>query len=255
MTTERTNATNLLFLGHSTVLIESPNGKRILIDPFLEQNPQTPPSYRAAASLGTINFLLISHLHADHVNDAPSVVRANPDVTVICVPEVQTWLNGKIRANFAPMNKGGTQILDGIHFTMTHADHTAGLEENGVRIYGGEPVGFVLKMETGFTIYHAGDTALFGDMALIKRLYKPELALLPIGDCYTMGPKAASIATEMLGVKNIVPLHYGTYPALTGTPQEFALAVRETLTETSEVVNIHVLKPGESKKFRSENQP
>ncbi|MBC7527745.1 MAG: metal-dependent hydrolase [Chthonomonadaceae bacterium] len=250
MTTERTN---VLFLGHSTVLIESPNGIRILIDPFLEQNPQTPPSYRAAASLGKINFLLISHLHADHVNDAPSVVRANPDVMVICVPEVQTWLSGKVQANFAPMNKGGTQILDGIHFTMTHADHTAGLEEDGKRIYGGEPVGFVLKMETGFTIYYAGDTALFGDMSLIKRLYKPELALLPIGDCYTMGPKEASIATEMLGVRNIIPLHYGTYPALTGTPQEFALAVREALTETSEAVNIYVLKPGESKKFRSEN--
>jgi L-ascorbate metabolism protein UlaG (beta-lactamase superfamily) len=140
------------------------------------------------------------------------------------------------------MNKGGSQCIDGIDITMTEAVHSSSfVEENGAVVYGGEPAGYILRFENGFTTYAAGDTALFGDMALIRDQYHPELALLPIGDVYTMGPKQAASAIRLLGVKHVIPIHFGTFPLLTGTPEELL-----RLTEGIYGLQVHVMPPGES---------
>jgi L-ascorbate metabolism protein UlaG (beta-lactamase superfamily) len=139
------------------------------------------------------------------------------------------------------MGKGGSQSVGEFQVTMTHAFHSNSIDDNGVMIYGGEPAGYVIRMPGGFTIYHAGDTALFGDMKLIGELYKPELALLPIGDRFTMGPREAAHAIRLLGVKHVIPMHYATFPFLTGTVDDFR-------NETGDIagLRIHALKPGES---------
>ena len=138
------------------------------------------------------------------------------------------------------MGKGGSQKVYEFEVTMTHAFHSNSIDDEGVRLYGGEPAGYVIRMPGGFTVYHAGDTALFGDMKLIGELYKPELAMLPIGDRFTMGPREAAYAIRLLGVKHVVPMHYATFPVLTGT----ADALRE---ETRDIagLEIHILKPGD----------
>ena len=143
------------------------------------------------------------------------------------------------------MNKGGTVEAAGIGVTMTSADHSAGdwNPDGGVPLYLGEPAGFVLTMEDGFRIYHAGDTAVFGDMRLIGELYRPHIALLPIGGHFTMGPREAALAVELLGVKHVVPIHYGTFPLLAGTPDQLR---SELATRGLGDVQVHVLAPGAS---------
>ena len=139
------------------------------------------------------------------------------------------------------MNKGGTQKVGEIEVTMVNAVHSCGIKDGDEIVYGGEACGYIIRLPGGFTVYHAGDTALFGDMKLIGELYAPDVALLPIGDHYTMGPREAAMAIRFLNVRHVIPMHFGTFPVLTGRPDQ----VRQ-LTQDISGLEIHALKPGES---------
>lgn len=230
------------FLGHATILIETSQSKRILIDPWLNGNPVCPPEWRNLERIGPLDLVLLTHIHNDHAGDAETVIRANPQCEVVANADVCVWLETKGLPNLRPMNKGGMQILAGIEIHMTDAVHSSSfVEANGSVVYGGEPGGYVLVLENGFTVYDAGDTALFGDMALIKTLYHPDLAILPIGDLYTMGPRQAAYAIRLLGVEHMIPIHYGTFPALIGTPEAL-----KSQTDDLPDLTIHALQPGDS---------
>ncbi|MCS6777062.1 MAG: metal-dependent hydrolase [Chloroherpetonaceae bacterium] len=232
----------LTYLGHATFLIQTPGGRRMLLDPWITGNPACPQNWKSLDLLGRIDLILMTHIHNDHVGDLHNVLSRYPDAAVVGAYEACNWAATKGAKHIFPMNKGGTQAVAGVAITMTHAIHSSSFQEaDGTVVYGGEPAGYVLRFENGFTLYAAGDTALFGDMALIRTLYQPELALLPIGDLYTMGPQEAAHAVRLLGVSHVIPIHYGTFPALTGTVEAFR-------THTADVANltIHALAPGET---------
>jgi L-ascorbate metabolism protein UlaG (beta-lactamase superfamily) len=228
---------NLSFtwLGHATFLLQSPGGKRILLDPWVTGNPTSPES---AKKLGAVDLMLITHGHHDHTGDAVSIGRSS-GAQVVAPYELSIWLRQKGLKHVTGMNPGGTLRALGLQVTMVPAMHSSSVEEDGRIIYLGVATGYVITFEDGLTIYFAGDTSIFGDMRLIGELYRPSIAFLPIGDLYTMGPEQAAKACELLGVKQVVPMHYGTFPALTGTPA--------TLRELVEPRGVQVLelKPGE----------
>lgn len=228
----------LTYMGHSTFKLKTPGGKNIIIDPWVMNNPACPDGLKQVKEL---DIMVVTHAHFDHIGDAVSIGKEHQP-KVVGIYETCVWLNSKGLENIMPMNKGGTQTVDGIKFTMVHADHSCGIqEEDGSIIYGGEAVGYVIELENGFRMYHAGDTAVFSDMKLIAEIYKPELAMIPIGDLFTMSPVEASHACRFLSAKFIVPMHYGTFPALTGTPER----LRE-LTKDIKGMEIIALKPGET---------
>jgi L-ascorbate metabolism protein UlaG (beta-lactamase superfamily) len=204
------------WLGHSTFLFRSPGGKRLLIEPWVASNPACPPE---AKQVGSLDLILISHGHGDHAGDAAAIARATA-AHVIANYEVCLWLEAKGIQNTAPMGHGGTQSIGGMAITMVNAVHGSSAIEDGRVVYLGHPAGFVIRFEDGLTVYFAGDTDLFGDMRLIGEMYRPSIAFLPIGDRFTMGPAAAARAAEWLGVRQVVPMHYGTFPFLTGTPAQ-----------------------------------
>ncbi|HEY3384244.1 MAG TPA: metal-dependent hydrolase [Vicinamibacterales bacterium] len=219
MTAPRLSAT---WLGHGTFVLESEEGRQILLDPWIETNPACPASWKGGGwqkQLGALDLILVTHGHSDHSADALPVAKAT-GAPVVSVYEICSWLKAKGAPAVSGMNKGGTQEIAGLRVTHVHADHSSTCEERGQIIALGEPGGFVIAFTNGATVYFAGDTALFGDMALIKELHEPTLAFLPIGDHFTMGPKAAAAACRLLGVRQVVPMHYGTFPVLTGTPAE-----------------------------------
>jgi len=228
----------LTWLGHATFLLEA-QGKRVLIDPWLQGNPACPDELKDP---GPLDIIVATHGHNDHIQDLTEVAKST-GATVVCMVELGDWLQSKKGIdNVVAMNKGGTTEIAGIKFHMTDAKHSSSFtESDGTVIYTGEPAGFVIELETGFKIYHAGDTCVFGDMALIRKLLAPDIALLPIGDFYTMGPRSAAEAIRLLGVKTVIPMHYGTFPLLPGTPDE----LRKEADDVSglEVVD---LKPGDS---------
>lgn len=232
----------LTWLGHATFLLEA-QGTRVLIDPWLENNPACPAELKDP---GHVDVIAITHGHNDHMQDALGLAKKT-GATVVAIVEIGDWLEGKGVENVVAMNKGGTAEVAGIKFHMTHALHSSTFyyEEEGKSgwevIHGGEAAGYVIELEGGFKLYHAGDTAVFGDMALIKKLLAPDIALLPIGDFYTMGPRSAAEAVRLLGVKTVIPMHYGTFPALAGTPDELR-------KETDDIAGLEVvdLKPGGS---------
>lgn len=204
------------WLGHGTFLLESPGGRRILIDPWLDGNPSCPPAFK---NPGPVDLILVTHGHFDHVHDAAAVAKAS-EAPVVGIFELCQWLEARHGVSkTAGMNKGGTQEQCGIRISMVDAKHSSSYVDDGVITYLGEAAGYVLRFENGLTVYFAGDTALFGDMALIREMYAPSLAFLPIGDLFTMDPAAAAKAAELLGVKSVVPMHYGTFPVLTGRPE------------------------------------
>jgi L-ascorbate metabolism protein UlaG (beta-lactamase superfamily) len=233
----RTQGNKITWLGHATFRITTPAGGVILIDPWVTGNPSCPEPLK---KFERIDVLLITHGHSDHFADALALARAHKP-QVVAMYETAVWLASKGIANTLPMSKGGTQKVGDIEATMVHAIHSNSIEEDGRFVYGGEPAGYVLRLPGGFTVYHAGDTTVFSDMKLIGELYQPELALLPIGDLYTMGPREAALAIRLLNVRHVVPMHYGTFPALTGTPA----ALRE-LTRDIAGLEIHALRPGET---------
>lgn len=225
---------NITWLGHSTFLFNIHDKKNILLDPWIEGNPKAPAGF----AMPKIDAILLSHGHGDHSGDAVSIAKKNR-CPVLCNFEISLWLQSKGIETASPMNKGGTQSVAGIDVTMTHAFHSSSMQDGDTVVYGGEPAGYVIQLPDGRRIYFAGDTTVFGDMRLIARLYEPDLAMLPIGDLYTMGPKEAAVAVEFLGVNKVIPMHYGTFPPLTGTPE----ALRELVGGDVEVIE---LKPGEA---------
>ncbi len=233
----RTRGNKITWLGHSTFKIATPSGKVVLVDPWVMGNPACPEPLKKIEKL---DVMLISHGHGDHLGDALALARAHKP-QIVAIYEIGLWLASKGIANTLPMNKGGTQKVGEVEVTMVHAFHSSGIEDDGKAVYGGEACGYVIRLPGGLTIYHAGDTAVFGDMKLIGELYAPEVACLPIGDLYTMGPREAALAIRLLGVRQVVPMHYGTFPALTGTPA----ALRE-LTQDIADLEIHALKPGDT---------
>jgi L-ascorbate metabolism protein UlaG (beta-lactamase superfamily) len=228
----------LTWLGHHTFKLVTRGGKTVLLDAWVEGNPACPKELK---TFDRIDVMSISHGHGDHMADAVPLAKKFKPV-VVCNFEIHLFLSRKGVANTSPMNKGGTQEAGGIKFTMVQALHSSGIDDGGQIIYGGEPCGFVLTLEDGTRIYHAGDTAVFSDMALIGELYQPEIAILPIGDLFTMSPREAAMAARMLKPKMIVPAHYGTFPALTGTPE----ALREELKKLGVQVEVKALRPGET---------
>ena len=233
------------YLGHSTILITLSSKKKILIDPWLEGNPSCPENFK---NLDGIDLICLTHGHSDHTGSA--VELAIKTKAVVCATyELATLLakDGVPESQIQFMNKGGSVTIptvDDITVTLTHAIHSNSYtSKDGTTNYAGEACGIVLSGKGGLSIYHAGDTSLFNDMSLIRELYHPEVALLPIGDRFTMGPKEAAMATRLLHPKYVIPIHWGTFPPLTGTTKEFATALEGS---ESEVV---ALNPGEARSF------
>ncbi len=213
----------ITWLGHSTFRIETPGGKTIIIDPWVMNNPACPDEQK---QIRKIDVMLCTHGHGDHIGDGVALAKQH-DPTVVGVYELAMWMQKKGAKQIAPMNKGGSQTVSDIRVTMVHADHSCGIEDDGQILYGGEACGYVIEFENGVKIYHAGDTNVFGDMHIIHELYAPDLVMLPIGDLFTMGPKEAAYACKLLKPTTVIPMHFGTFPALTGTPADLTRSVSE----------------------------
>jgi L-ascorbate metabolism protein UlaG (beta-lactamase superfamily) len=216
------------WLGHSTFEARSSKGVRLLFDPFITNNPACPP---AARRIGHVDLMLITHGHSDHCEDAATIAKET-GATVVASPELASWLERQGVKHLRPMNIGGRQHLSGLEIAMVAAVHSSSAPDG---TYLGPATGFVVRFEDGLTIYFAGDTALFGDMRVIRDRHAPDIAFLPIGDRFTMGPEDAAIAGEWLGVKTIVPMHYGTFPELTGTVDDLRAHARPRGIEVLEL--------------------
>jgi len=224
----------LTWLGHAAFRIESDRGKRIYVDPFLQGNPKTPENEK---SPDRVDIIAVTHGHSDHAGEVVDLSQRLPAAEIVAQVEVKRWL-GKEGANVGELpglNKGGSQEIDGIRFTFTNAFHSSSADDG---TYLGESCGIVIRLEAGKSVYFAGDTCVFGDMQLIARLYRPDVAVLPIGDCFTMGPEEAAVALELLGNPRCVPSHWGTFPLLTGTA--------DRLAELAPEAEIERLDPGDS---------
>jgi len=229
------SALSITWFGHATFVVTTPGGKRIVFDPWLTGNPKAP----AGAKIDKADVICVTHGHSDHTADVVATARAT-GAPVLAMFELANWFSGKGVKDVVGMGIGGTVGVKDLKISMTEAVHSSSIDDNGRFLYAGLATGFVVRMEDDRSLYFAGDTALFGDMRLIKELYAPEIAFLPIGDHFTMGPAAAAKAAEFLGVRQIVPMHYGTFPMLTGTPDELKKLVEPR------GVDVLVLKPGET---------
>ena len=224
------------WFGHATFLMQSPGGKRILFDPWVTGNPSAPESAKA---IGAVDLILVTHGHSDHTGDVVPIGRAT-GAQVVAPYELSVIFQKKGLKNVTGMNPGGTLHMLGLAVTMVHAHHSSSFDDDTGTVYAGLATGFVVENENGLTIYYAGDTGVFGDMRLIGEMYRPQIAFLPIGDLFTMGPAQAAKAVDLLGVKHVVPMHWGTFPALTGTPAKLRALVEAKGVEVVE------LKPGET---------
>lgn len=213
--------TRITWLGHATVLVQTAKGTSILIDPFIAQNPKYPQGFVLPEK---IHYVLLTHGHGDHMADAPQVAREH-DSTVVAIYELAAFVGEKGVDKTIGMNLGGTVQLGEVAATMVEAKHSAGAQDESGTHYVGVAAGFVLTIADGPVLYHSGDTAVFGDMTIIRELYHPEVAMLPIGGHFTMGPREAALAVQLLGPSMVLPIHFGTFPPLTGTPDELAALV------------------------------
>lgn len=230
------NNLSITWLGHATVHITTPKGTQILIDPFLEHNPKFPKNYKFPEH---IDLILLTHAHMDHIADAVPMAQKH-GAQVVAIYELASWVGSKGVEKTVGMNLGGSYTHQDVTISMVPAHHSAGLQDGDKVIYAGVPAGYVLAIEGAPVLYHAGDTSLFSDMKLIKELYAPEIGMIPIGDHFTMGPRAAAIAAEYLGIKSVLPIHFGTFPQLTGTPT----ALKEHLK--GKQVEVLTPQPGEA---------
>lgn len=212
----------ITWLGHATFQFRLDSGEVIVMDPWIDGNPKYPKGH----AFSRIDAILISHAHFDHIHDAiPLAKKFTPKV--VAIYETCVWLTSKGVENCSGMNKGGTQDVGPLKVTMTHAVHSCGIQDGDQILYGGEAAGYVLQLKDGRTIYYSGDTAVFSDMQLIEKLYRPDLAFIPIGDFYTMGPREAALACRLLQARKVIPMHFGTFPALTGTPDAVARLLKD----------------------------
>jgi L-ascorbate metabolism protein UlaG (beta-lactamase superfamily) len=224
---------SLTWLGHASFRLDTSGGKRVYIDPWFD-NPKCPDSEKEPERCDVI---AITHGHSDHVGSVVELSKKFGPLPVVAIIELKGWLQGQgAQTDELPgANKGGTIEAEGIKFTLTNAFHSSSSDDGA---YLGEAAGIVVGLENGTTIYFAGDTCVFGDMQLIRRIYSPDLAVLPIGGHFTMDPREAAVAVELLGVKRVVPCHYGTFPLLAGTPDE--------LRQQAPGVDVLALEPGET---------
>jgi L-ascorbate metabolism protein UlaG (beta-lactamase superfamily) len=221
----------ITWLGHGSFQFRLPSGHVILMDPWTNGNPSYPQGFE----IGRVDTICITHGHFDHIHDAvPLAKRFSP--AVVAIYETCQWLESKGVCNLHPMNKGGTQQVGEAAFTMTHAVHSCGItDDDGKILYGGEAAGYVLRFGDARALYFAGDTNVFSDMELIERLYHPELAFLPIGDLFTMSPVEAALACKLLKPARVIPMHFGTFPALTGRPAQLRELLEPSRTEVWEL--------------------
>ena len=221
----------LTWLGHASFRFDSPGGKRVYVDPWLE-NPKCPPGEQQPERCDVI---AVTHGHSDHVGNTVELSQKFGPLPIVALVELKGWLKGKgAQTDDMPgPNKGGTVDVEGIKFTLTNAFHSSSSNEGE---YLGEATGIVVELENGTKLYFAGDTCVFGDMQLIGRIYAPDVAVLPIGGHFTMDPREAAVACELLGAKRVVPCHYGTFPLLAGTPDE--------LQRLAPGVQVEAVEPG-----------
>jgi L-ascorbate metabolism protein UlaG (beta-lactamase superfamily) len=222
----------LTWLGHSTFRIETPEGKTFYVDPWIGGNPSCPESEK---NVKKVDVLVITHGHFDHIADAVDLGKRE-GTTVVGIFELCSWLEKKGTKKTSPMNKGGTQLVEGVRITMVHAVHSCGIQDGDQIVYGGEACGYVMEFSNGVKIYHAGDTNVFSDMAIIHDLYAPKIAMLPIGDHFTMSPREAAYACKLLKPETVIPMHFGTFPILTGKPGD--------LQKLAPEVKVLEMKPG-----------
>lgn len=227
--------TQITWLGHATFELKFDSGEVLVLDPWIEGNPAYPKGHK----IEKVDAIAVSHAHFDHVNDViPLAKKFQPKI--IAIFETASWFEKKGAKNTVGMNKGGTVDLGFVKLTMTHAIHSCAIKDGDELIYGGEAAGYALSRPDGRSAYFAGDTALFSDMSLIAELHQPELAFLPIGDHFTMGPHEAAHAARLLKVKRVIPMHYGTFPQLTGRPEELAEKLQK------DGIEVWTLNKGES---------
>ncbi len=224
----------ITWLGHSAFRFDSPGGKTLLIDPWLD-NPRAPAN---AGSIDTLDLILVTHGHSDHIGNAVELARKT-GAKIIAIHEVALYFKKLGVDQAVGINKSGSLDFEGIEITMVDAKHSSGIESGEAILPGADPAGYVIKFEDGKRIYHAGDTGVFMDMKLIAELYKPDVAILPIGGFFTMGPREAAKAVQLLNPKIVIGMHYGTFPVLTGSPQELRKYLPEKFKK-----KVRILQPG-----------
>lgn len=227
--------THITWLGHSTFELRFDSGEVLILDPFIEGNPTYPKGYE----IKRVDAIALSHAHFDHANDVLPLAKKH-DPKLVAIFEIASYFEKKGVKNTIGMNKGGTVDLGFVQLTMTHALHSSAIKDGDQLLYGGEAAGYVLTFKNGKRAYFAGDTSVFSDMALIREMYEPELAFFPIGGFYTMDPHQAAHAARLVKPTKIIPMHFGTFPALTGRPEELAEKVKK------DGIEVWTLDPGKT---------
>ncbi len=211
------NAT-VTWLGHATIQLTLSDGRVILIDPWLTDNPSCPSALKNPPRC---DMIFLTHGHGDHIGDVAKLIDRF-DSLVVGNFDLCGLLEKQIgKGRFSGMGTGGTQVVDGVSVSLTQAFHSSGVDSPNGPLYGGMPNGVIVTIEDMATVYHAGDTDVFGDMNLIRQLFEPKICILPIGDHFTMGAKGAAIAADLLEPAAILPIHYQTFPLLAQSADDF----------------------------------